>query len=85
MGATPQALLDRPVLMSGLDCYMVAYQELLHDRQVGMDYGTIPWSSIHRWAVFHGLMLPDDVAILEHHIRRLEEADRVFEKEGKPD
>ncbi|MAR56003.1 MAG: hypothetical protein CMM93_02365 [Rickettsiales bacterium] len=84
MGVMPKALSERPTLLPGLDIYLTAYRELKSDRPIGMAIGLIPWSSIHRWAIFHGLTLPDDVAVLEHHIRALESEERVFEKKGKP-
>lgn len=72
----PQALLDRPTLMDGLDIYLQAYQDLLHDRPIGMEMGTIPWSSIHRWTNAHRITGIDDIEVFNQHIRRLEDADR---------
>jgi hypothetical protein len=45
-----------------------------------MALGSIPWSSIQRWAGFHGITDPDDVATLEFHIRAMEKAARDLEK-----
>jgi hypothetical protein len=81
-GITPQALLERPTLMPGLDVYLTAYHELLHDRAIGMAAGTIPWSSMQRWAVVHGIDDIDDLAAFEDFLRELEAADRKFEQEN---
>lgn len=83
-GVKPQALLNRPDLLPDLDIYMIAYQELKHDRHIGMAVGTIPWSSIHRWCEFHGITNVDDVAVMESHIRTLEAADHEIEEELNP-
>lgn len=83
-GTPPKALLERPELLPGLDIYLIAYEDLQHDRQIGMALGTIPWSSIHRWALFHGICCPNEVAVLERNIRVLESAEREIETEGKP-
>ena len=79
-GKTPQALLERPTLAIGLDIYLIAYHDLLHDRQIGMDIGTIPWSSIYRWGNFHGVTDTDDLSLLVNHIRALEKVDRELDK-----
>lgn len=68
-------------MLDGLDIYMIAYHELLHDRHIGMAVGTIPWSSICRWADYHGITDIDDMAIFESHIRILEAVDREIEEE----
>lgn len=81
-GITPQALLERPTLQPGLDVYLAAYYELQHDRPIGMSAGTIPWSSIQRWADLHGMLDMDEVADLENHIRMLEAAERKYDEEN---
>ena len=63
---------------------MTAYDELLSDRSsVGFDIGSIPWSSIERWAQVHGLRDPDSIALIVYHIRALEKAARDFETAEK--
>lgn len=79
----PQALMDMPDLMLGLDIYVIAYNELQADRPIGMDVGPVPWSAIHRWGDFHGITDPDDLETLVHHIRAMEVCDRNLESQGK--
>ena len=72
-GIVPRALKARPVLFAGLDLYLTAFQELQHDRPTGMATGSIPWSSIVKWAEIHGMGDADSIALLNKHIRALEQ------------
>lgn len=78
-GSMPSAVENRPVLLPGLDFYFTAYKELRYDCPIGMEIGPIPWSSIQKWGEVHYIRSPDDLAILESHIRSLERADREFD------
>lgn|SRR5690606_30045857 len=73
-GLPTPALDNRPELLPGLDFYFTAYRELRYDRPVGMAMGPIPWSSIIKWGELHGITDLDDLAVLEHHIRAMENA-----------
>lgn len=72
-GIIPKAVEKRPVLLAGLDTYIIAFQELQHDRPIGMAAGSIPWSSIVKWAEIHGMGSADEIALLTKHIRALEQ------------
>lgn len=75
------AIDNRPTLLPGLDFYFTAYRELRYDRPVGMTLGPIPWSSVARWNEINGTGDPDDLAVLEHHIRAMENAMTAFDQE----
>jgi hypothetical protein len=87
-GLPAPALDKRPDLLPGLDFYFTAYRELRYDRPIGMSLGPIPWSSVVRWGEIHGITDPDELAVLEHHIRAMESAlaeieDRREKNKGK--
>lgn len=67
-------------MLQGADFYLTAYNELQYDRPIGMGIGAIPWSSIIRWAEFHGLSCSDDVDDLITIIRALENAVHEFDQ-----
>lgn len=68
---------ERPQLELGLDLYLIAYFDLIHDRPVTMGgYANIPWTSIWTWAQCHGIVDASELAVLVHYIRALEHADR---------
>lgn len=46
---------NRPKLGMGLELYMDAFLELDTDRDIGFGLGPIPWSSMHTYALAHGL------------------------------
>ena len=73
-GLPTPALDNRPELLPGLDFYFTAYRELSYDRPVGMALGPIPWSSIIKWGELHGITDLDDLDVLIHHIRAMENA-----------
>lgn len=84
-GLPTPALDRRPALLPGLDFYLLAYDELIYDRPMGMTVGPIPWSSIDRWAVRNGVG-NDEFNTLVNHIRAMENAVYLFEQrkqEGK--
>lgn len=80
----PSFFLRRPILGEGLGLYVTAYNELKYDRPAGFGIGPIPWSSINTWARCHYIDDPDDIAILEHHMRAIENAfaEREEKKKG---
>lgn len=80
-GQNVPALNGRPILLPGLEFYLQAYNELLHDRQIGMAAGSIPWSSIVAWAKLHGFDSPDEIDDLINHIRVMERTVREHEEE----
>lgn len=70
---------NKPELLTGLDFYFNAFDELKTERQLGMALGPIPWYSVVRWAEFHGLRNPDDVDVLLRYIRAMEGTQREHE------
>lgn len=46
---------NKPVLGLGLAFFMDAFIELDTDRDIGFGLGPIPWSSMHTYAMAHGL------------------------------
>ena len=74
-GVTPKALIERPEILPASQFYLSAYQDLQHDRPVGMALGSIPWSSIVAWGKFHGVDDPDDIDELITIIRAIESAE----------
>jgi len=80
-GATPTPC---PELLPGLDFYFTAFNQLQHDRPVGMSgMGSIPYSSIITWSHINGIDNVDDIATLEHHLRAMERASYQFEETNK--
>jgi hypothetical protein len=67
----------QPTLMTGLDFYFNAYQELLTERG---EMGVIPWSSIIRWAEYNNC---DHVDRLMKYIRAMESVQRQKENERR--
>lgn len=80
-GLPTPAIDNRPILLPGLDFYFTAYNELRYDRPIGMALGPIPWSSVVKWGEIHGIHDPDDLAVLETHIRAMESVMAKFEAE----
>lgn len=62
-----------PQLELGLEFYLQAFLLLEHDRSNGLSAGSIPWSSIARYAELYDLDI-DDLNTLEHHVRAMEHA-----------
>lgn len=68
---------NQPQLMTGLDFYFKAYNELLTERR---ESGLIPWSSIIKWAEHNGY---DDIDKLMRYIRAMEAKQRQREDERR--
>ena len=51
----PDSIANKPQLSAGLELYWKAFCELSSDREIGMAEGPIPWSSMDRWAIRHGI------------------------------
>jgi hypothetical protein len=80
------SLPKRPELELGLDFYLIAYFDLIHDRPIGMSgYGAIPWTAIFTWAQFHDIVDASEMALLVNFIRALEQADRKRIEALNPD
>lgn len=82
-GLPTPALDRRPTLENGLGFYFTAYNDLKYDRPIGMTLGPIPWSSVVKWGEIHGITDPDDLDVLNHHIRAMENAVYALEERRK--
>lgn len=51
----PERIRNKPRLHFNLSFFLDAFLELDTDRDVGMGFGPIPWSSLHNYAVVHEL------------------------------
>lgn len=76
----PEVLTDQPKLPVSLVMYLEAFYELDTERQIGMAVGRIPWSSIVRYASYHGM----DVEECVFFIRRMDDAllERMAQERG---
>lgn len=87
-GKVPKALENRPLLLSGLDLYFEAYNELSYDRPAGFDgvAGPIPWSSIIKWCELRGISDINDIGTCIRYIRAMEQKEYEINgnKEPKP-
>lgn len=64
-----------PDLLPGADEFLTAFWELSTDRPVGMAVGSIPFSSISAYALWHSYEGADELAVL---VRMIRACDRVF-------
>jgi len=48
--ALPKAIANAPVLLTGLELWFVAFNELSSCRQIGMSMGPIPWTAMSEYA-----------------------------------
>jgi hypothetical protein len=66
---------DRPTVPDHLVFLWKAFWDLSSDRQVGMALGPIPWSSIDRYSVRHGVNNIDE---FEYMLALLKGMDEVY-------
>ena len=51
----PRKIKNKPELLSGLEFYLRAFNELDSCRQIGMAQGLIPWSAINDYSLRYNL------------------------------
>lgn len=83
-GKKVKALENRPDLLPGLWMYIRAFMDLQSDRQIGMDAGPIPWTSIVNWCHLNGMYDINDIETTVRYIRAMEQAAHdVIKKRSK--
>ena len=82
-GVNVPSLNNRPQLSFGQSIYFKAYSDLQADRQIGMAVGSIPWSSLLKWAQREGMAGDDDFELLCYNIRMMENAAHEFQERKK--
>jgi hypothetical protein len=83
-GVQVKALDDKPNI-TGLEFYFGAYCDLQSDRQIGMDIGPIPWTSVVRWCRLHGIHDIDDIDTINRYLRAMERAEYSFRERKRGD
>ncbi len=72
----PERIRNKPRLHFNLSYFFNAFVELDSERDVGMGFGPIPWSSLHQYALFHEL----SGEAYEDFMYLLRELDRAYIK-----
>lgn len=72
-GANTPALNNRPILLTGLDFYFKAFNDLSYDRPIGMVAGPIPWSSIIKWCQLNHIHDINEIDTFIRYIRAMEQ------------
>lgn len=78
-------LINRPVLLEGVDFYFKGYQELKSERVAGLTAGQIPWSSIIKWCEVYQIHDINDIDAVIRYIRAMENAEYEFDQSKNKD
>ena len=74
-GKIPKAMKTRPLLMTGLEFYLNAYEQLKADRPIGLSVGHIPYSSITTWCHINKIRDINEIDKFIRYIRAIEKVE----------
>lgn len=75
----PERIINKPILLPGLELYYIMFFDLIHDRDIGFSVGYIKWQTIENYANSNGFSYSQK---LSAH-RLIPKMDEVFLSKGQ--